>query len=241
MSTHIGAKAGDVAESILLPGDPLRAKYIAENFLKDPVCFNQVRGMLGYTGSYEGKLISVMGTGMGIPSISIYATELMREYNVQTLVRIGTCGSMNKDIHIGDVILAQGACTDSDINHHIFPGTYCPVADFDLLRTACLKAQEAGIRPIVGNVLSSDTFYGEELIDHSALWIKYGVLAVEMEAAALFTIAKKYGRRGGALLTVSDSLVNEEQQMTPKEREQSLNTMIKLALDTVWTFTERRA
>jgi purine-nucleoside phosphorylase len=237
MSTHIGAKPGDIAQSILLPGDPMRAKYIAENFFDNPVCFNNVRNMLGFTGTYLGKRVSVMGTGMGIPSISIYATELMQQYDVQNLVRIGTCGSMKTGIKIRDIILAQGACTDSDINHHIFSGTYCPVADFDLLRTAYLKAQALGIKTWVGNVLSSDMFYNEELGPGNELWIKYGVLGVEMEAAALFTLAKKLNRRAFALLTVSDSLVSDEAQMSPAEREQSLNSMITIALETVCEFS----
>lgn len=237
MSTHIGAEHGDIAKSILLPGDPRRAKYIAENFLSDPVCFNTVRGMLGYTGTYEGKPVSVMGTGMGIPSISIYITELMREYGVENLVRVGTCGSFKADIRIKDIILAQGACTTSDFNHNIFSGTYCPVADFDLLRTAYKKAGEMGLKTWVGNVLSSDMFYNEELGPGDDIWIKYGVLGVEMEAASLFTLAKKHGRRALALLTVSDSLVTEEAEMTPQQREQSLNNMIEIALKTVGEFS----
>lgn len=236
MSTHIGAQQGDIAKGILLPGDPRRAKYIAENFLQDPVCFNNVRGMLGYTGTYGGKRISVMGTGMGIPSISIYITELMREYGVETLIRVGTCGSFKPDIRIKDIILAEGACTTSDINHHIFSGTYCPVADFDLLRTAYQVAGEMGLTTWVGNVLSSDLFYNEELAPGNDIWIKYGVLGVEMEAAALFTLAKKYGCRALALLTVSDSIVTDEEEMTPQQREQSLNNMIEIALKTAGAF-----
>ena len=234
MSTHIGAKPGDIAEGILLPGDPLRAKYIAENFLEDAVCFNKVRGMLGFTGTYKGKKISAMGTGMGIPSISIYVNELMRDYGVKNLIRIGTCGAMQKDIKMEDVVIAQGACTDNDFNRRIFNGTYCPVADFELLRAAYLNCKKLGLSTKIGNVISGDMFYGENS-DRDKMWEKYGVLVGEMEAASLFTYAKKYKARALALLTVSDSQF-EERAMTPKEREQSLTNMITLALDTVWEF-----
>ncbi|MEG0752079.1 MAG: purine-nucleoside phosphorylase [Oscillospiraceae bacterium] len=237
MSTHIGAKLGDVASGILLPGDPLRAKYIAERYFKNPVQFNNVRGILGFTGEYNGKRVSVMGTGMGIPSMAIYATELMGQYGVESAIRIGTCGSMNPDIHIKDIIFAQGACTDSDFNRQVFPGNYCPVADFELLRAAHKKAEELGIKPWVGNVLSSDTFYQEELlVDRNALWIKYGVMAAEMESAPLFTIAKKFGRRALSILTVSDSTVSKEREMTSQERERSLDDMITIALATLCEF-----
>ncbi len=233
MSTHISAQQGAIAKGILLPGDPMRAKYIADHFLQDVVCFNELRGMLGFTGYYNGKPVSVMGTGMGIPSISIYVTELIKSYSVETLVRIGTCGSFRKELHVGDVVLAAGACTDNDCNRHLFPGTYCPTADFGLLRSAYSLAQTRGIQPRVGNVLSTDLFYGEPA--NNEIWIQYGVLAVEMEAAALYTLAKKYGRRALAVLTVSDSLVGEETEMTPQQREQSLDAMISIALDTVST------
>ena len=238
MSTHIGAAEGAIAKGILLPGDPLRAKYIAENFLDEPVLFNNVRGILGYTGAYQGKRVSVMGTGMGMPSISIYATELFKDYGVENAIRIGTCGSMDPNIHIKDVILAQGACTDSMINQTIFGGTYCPVSDFDLLRTAYKKSVALGIKTHVGNVLSSDSFYQEELTCEAAnaLWMKYGVMAAEMESAALLTLAKKYGARALGMLTVSDSIVAKEPEMTALERQQSLNDMIRIALETVSEF-----
>ncbi len=238
MSTHIGAAAGAIAKGILLPGDPLRAKYIAESFLDEPALFNNVRGILGYTGTYKGKRVSVMGTGMGMPSISIYATELFRDYGVENAIRIGTCGSMNPEIHIKDVILAQGACTDNMMNRNIFGGTYCPVSDFDLLRTAYKKSGALGVKVHVGNVLSSDSFYQEELTSEvaNALWIKYGVMAAEMESAALFTLAKKFGVRALGILTVSDSIVAREPEMTAMERQQSLNDMITVALETVSEF-----
>lgn len=237
MSTHISAQAGAIAKSILLPGDPMRAKYIAQTFFQDAVCFNDVRGMLGYTGTYNGKRVSVMGTGMGIPSISVYVTELIKDYGVETLVRVGTCGSFRADIKVKDIILAQGACTDSDFNHHLFPGTYCPVSDFELLRTAYTVANSRGIQTWVGNVLSSDMFYGEELNGGHDIWVKYGVLAVEMEAAALLTLAKKYNRRALAMLTVSDAIESGEAELSPHQREQTLNAMITVALDTVLAFS----
>lgn len=237
MSTHIGAAPGAVAKGILLPGDPLRAKYIAENYFEAPEQFNRIRDMWGYTGTYKGKRVSVMGTGMGVPSVSIYATELMQDYGVKNLIRIGTCGSMSTDIHIKDVIAVEGACTDSDLNHRVFPGTYCPVADFELLRTAVKKARERGVNVAVGRVLTSDNFYQEELLTgRNELWIKYGVLAAEMESAALFTLAKKFDARALALLTVSDSIVLKEPEMTPDERERSLDDMITTALDTLCEF-----
>ncbi len=242
MSTHIGATPGEIAQGILLPGDPMRAKYIAQNFFTDAKQFNNVRGMLGYTGVYEGTKISVMGTGMGIPSISIYVNELMGEYGVKTAIRIGTCGSMNPELHIKDVLFAQGACTDSDFNHLTFNGTYCPTSDFELLRCAVAYAKSMGIKHKVGIVLSSDSFYQEELLaERNALWMKYGVMAAEMESAALMTIAKKYGARALGIMTVSDSIVAKEPEMTAQEREQSLNDMITIALKTACKFTDKEA
>ena len=237
MSTHIGAAPGAIAKGILLPGDPMRAKYIAENYLEAPECFNQVRGMLGFTGTYKGKRVSVMGTGMGVPSISIYVNELMNEYGVKVAMRIGTCGAMNADVHVKDLIAVEGASTDNDFNHHVFPGTYCPIADFDLLRTAVTKAKGRGVSTHVGQVLTSDTFYQEELlVDRNALWVKYGILAAEMETASLYTFAKKYGVRALTLLTVSDSIVGKEPEMTAQEREKSLDDMITTALETLVEF-----
>ena len=235
MSTHIGAAQGDIAKGILLPGDPLRAKYIAENFLENPVCFNQVRGMLGFTGTYKGKRISVMGTGMGIPSISIYTTELMNDYGVEYLCRVGTCGSMQPEIGLEDVVIAEGACTDSDFNHTIFNGTYCPVADFLMLRSAYKLSKELGISVKIGNVLSDDMFYGEDFVVNNPIWAKYGVLAAEMETAALYTYAKKYHKHALSLVTVSDSPFTDR-QLTPEERQKNLVNAITLALNTVAEF-----
>ena len=237
MSTHIGAQPGEISEGILLPGDPLRAKYIAENFLKDPVCFNKVRGMYGFTGTYNGKKVSVMGTGMGIPSISIYANELMRDYGVKYLIRVGTCGALQPEIGLEDLVIAKGACTNSDFNHTVFNGTYCPVADFMLLRTAYLKCAQLGITARVGNVISSDMFYGEEILANNPIWAKYNVLAAEMETAALYTYAKKYKAQALGMVTVSDSPFTER-MLTTEERQNNLNNMIKLALETVAEFVK---
>ncbi len=231
MSLHIEAKQGDIADRILLPGDPLRAKYIAETFLDNPVCYNHIRGILGYTGTYKGKRVSVQGTGMGIPSISIYATELMRDYGVKKLIRVGTCGAMRKDIHLRDVIIAQGATTDSSIVRNIFGGSinYAPLADFDLLRTAYEKALAQQIPVRVGNIVSVDRFYDDE-IDNDKL-TAYGIMAVEMETAGLYVLAAKYGAQALGLFTVSDHLVTKE-ACTPEERQTSFDDMIRIALET---------
>lgn len=231
MSLHIEAKQGDIADRILLPGDPLRAKYIAETFLDNPVCYNHIRGILGYTGTYKDKRVSVQGTGMGIPSISIYATELMRDYGVKKLIRVGTCGAMRKDIHLRDVIIAQGATTDSSIIRNIFGGSinYAPLADFDLLRTAYEKASAQQIPVRVGNIVSVDRFYDDE-IDNDKL-TAYGIMAVEMETAGLYVLAAKYGAQALGLFTVSDHLVTKE-ACTPAERQTSFDDMIRIALET---------
>lgn len=195
MSLHIAARDGEIADRILLPGDPLRAKYIAETFLDDAVCYTDIRNILGYTGTYKGVRLSVQGTGMGIPSISIYATELMRDYGVKKLIRVGTCGAMRKDIKLRDVIIAQGATTDSSIIRNIFGGSinYAPLADFTLLRQAYEQSVKQGIPARVGNIVSVDRFYDDE-IDNNKL-TQYGIMAVEMETAGLYTLAAKYGAR----------------------------------------------
>jgi purine-nucleoside phosphorylase len=214
---------------VLLPGDPLRAKFIADNFLENVTCYNQVRNMLGFTGTYKGKRVSVQGTGMGIPSISIYATELMTQYNVQNLIRIGTCGSIHPDVKIRDVVMAQGACTDSNVNRVRFGGLdYAPIADFGLMLKAKAEAEKLGIKLRVGNILSSDTFYGDDP-ESWKRWSAYGVLAVEMESAALYTIAAKYGRHALCLLTVSDSIVTGE-ATTSEERQLTFKGMMQVAL-----------
>ncbi|WP_034550050.1 purine-nucleoside phosphorylase [Carnobacterium funditum] len=231
MSTHINAKEGEIAETILLPGDPLRAKYIAETFLTDVVQYNTVRNMFGYTGMYKGTRISVQGTGMGLPSMMIYAEELITKYNVQNLMRVGTGGGMKDTIKVRDVVLAQGATTDSSINRHTFHNQvdFAPLANFELLKTAYDIGMEKGLNVKVGNVLSADRFYNEEL-DKKKL-ADYGVLAVEMEAAGLYTLAAKYDRKALTILTISDHLLTGE-ETTSEERETTFNDMMILALET---------
>ncbi|MBF1695892.1 MAG: purine-nucleoside phosphorylase [Selenomonas sp.] len=228
---HIAAAKGEIAERILLPGDPLRAKYIAENFLEGAKEYTNIRNILGYTGTYKGHPISVQGTGMGMPSISIYVNELIREYGCKTLIRIGSCGACHKDIHIRDVLIAQATTTASSMPRNIFGASvnFAPVADFDLLRHAYQAAANKGIAVRVGNVISVDRFYDEE-IDNDKLRT-YGVLAVEMEAAALYTLAAKYGRQALALFTVSDHLLTGE-KCTAEERQTTFNDMIEIALAT---------
>ena len=213
MSLHIAARDGEIADRILLPGDPLRAKYIAETFLDDAVCYTDIRNILGYTGTYKGVRLSVQGTGMGIPSISIYATELMRDYGVKKLIRVGTCGAMRKDIRLRDVIIAQGATTDSSIIRNIFGGS---------INYAPIPAR-------VGNIVSVDRFYDDE-IDNDKL-TQYGIMAVEMETAGLYTLAAKYGAQALGLFTVSDHLLTGE-ACTPEERQTSFDDMIHIALET---------
>lgn len=231
MSVHIEAKEGQIAETVLLPGDPLRAKYIAETFLTDVEQYNRVRNMFGYTGTYKGRRVSVQGTGMGIPSMMIYAEELITGYNVKNLIRVGTAGGMQKDVKVRDVILAQGATTDSAVVMNTFNGQvqFAPIADFELLKTAYDSALEQGMKVKVGNILSADRFYNEEL-DKKKL-ADYGVLATEMEAAGLYTLAAKYNRRALAILTISDHLITGE-ETTSDERETTFNDMMIVALET---------
>ncbi|MEH7107857.1 MULTISPECIES: purine-nucleoside phosphorylase [Bacillaceae] len=232
MSTHIGAKEGDIAESILLPGDPLRAKYIAETFLEGAECYNNVRGMLGFTGTYKGKRVSVQGTGMGHPSISIYVNELIRFYGVKNLVRVGTCGALNKDVKIRDVIIAMTSSTDSQINRLEFSGIdFAPCASWDLLKKTYDAGVEKGLNLRVGNVFSSDVFYRESMDLYKKLG-EHGVLAVEMETNALYTIAARYGVNALGVLTVSDHLLTGE-ETTAEERQTTFNDMIEIALDAV--------
>lgn len=229
MSVHINAKQGEIAEVVLLPGDPLRAKYIAETFLENPVCYNEVRNMFGFTGTYKGKRVSVQGTGMGVPSISIYIHELMAEYNVQKLIRVGTCGAIQKDVKVRDVIIAQSAATDSKMNEIIFKGiNYAPTANFDLLLKAYNEAEAKGLNVKVGSVMTADMFYSEE--NQNEKLARYGVLAVEMETAALYTIAAKFGRQALSILTVSDHIITGE-ITTAEERQTTFNDMIEIALD----------
>lgn len=230
MSIHIGATKGEIAETILLPGDPYRAKFIAETMLDDIVLYNEIRGMYGYTGTYKGKRVSVQGTGMGIPSLSIYVNELITEYDVKNLIRVGTCGSLQEDVKVKDVILAMSASTDSNINKIRFSGRdYAPTASFALLKQAYDIAMERKIDVQVGNIFTSDTFYGDEPDDWK-IWAKFGALAVEMETAGLYTLAAKYGVNALTLLTVSDSLITGE-VTTAQERQETFTSMIEIALE----------
>ena len=225
MSTHIGAEPGRIAPTVLLPGDPLRAKWIAENFLDDARCYTEVRGMLGYTGTWRGQPVSVQGSGMGQPSMAIYANELLREYAVSSIVRVGSCGALTETLAVRDLVIASGACTDSSMNRIAFEGLdYAPVADFTLLRNAAAAAPEAH----VGLIFSSDSFYAArpELVSRM---VEYGVLAVEMEASALYTLAAKHGARALAICTVSDHIVTGE-ETTAQEREQTFGRMVEVAL-----------
>lgn len=234
MSIHIEAPAGAIAEAILLPGDPLRAKFIAETYLEKPQQFNQVRNMFGYTGLYKGQRVSVMGTGMGMPSHSIYVNELLRDYGVKKLIRVGTCGSLREDIKLRDLVLAISACTDSNVNRIRFRGMdYAPSASWSLLSRAHALAEAKGLSARVGPILSSDSFYGEDP-EQWKLWARFGVLAVEMEAAELYTLAAKFGADALAILTISDSLVTGE-TTTSAERQTSFGAMVELALETACT------
>ena len=232
MSTHIAAAPGQIAPHVLMPGDPLRARWIAETYLEDAECYSEVRGMLGYTGTYRGERVSVQGSGMGLPSLSIYAHELFAEYDVQTIVRVGSCGALSKDLRIRDIVLASGACTDSSMNRIRFEGLdYAPVADFGLLRAAydVAVSRALPVQTKVGLIFSSDSFYSPrpELAGRMA---DYGVLAVEMEASALYTLAASFGRRALTACTVSDHILTGE-ETTAQEREQTFGHMVEIALD----------
>lgn len=228
---HIGAQVGEIARTVLMAGDPLRAKFMAESFFENPVQFNKVRGMLGYTGTYNGKRVSVMGHGMGIPSIGIYSYELFNFYDVETIIRIGSAGSYSRDLHVGDLILAMGACTDSNYGSQFeLPGTFAPIADFTLLRRAAEACDLMGIRYKVGNVLSSDVFYNDN--PHTDRWVKMGVLAVEMEASALYLNAARAHKRALTVCTISDHVLSGE-NTTAEEREKTFTDMMKVALSLV--------
>ncbi|MEU4641082.1 purine-nucleoside phosphorylase [Micromonospora sp. NPDC023814] len=233
MSTHIGAKPGEIAERVLMPGDPLRAKWIAETYLEGASCYSTVRGMLGFTGRWNGVEVSVQGSGMGMPSASIYAHELVNEYGVKSMIRVGSCGALTEDLRLRDVIAAIGSSTDSNMNRMRFDGLidYAPVADFGLLRTSVEVAERRGIAMRVGPILAADAFYTDrpDLYDNLA---DYGVLAVEMESAALYTIAARFKARALTLLTVSDHIKTGE-KTTSEEREQTFSQMVEIALDTI--------
>lgn len=229
-TAHNAAIKGDIAETILLPGDPLRAKFIADNYLEDVKCFNSVRNMFGYTGTYKGKKISVMGTGMGMPSMGIYSYELIHFYGVKNLIRVGSCGSYQENVNIHDIILAQGACTNSNFaSQYNLPGVYSAISSFDLLEKAKKIADEKGHKVKVGNILSSDIFYN----DQPEVWKKWadiGVLGVEMEAYALYANAAKAGVNALTILTVSDSLVSQE-EISAEDRQNTFTKMMEIALE----------
>lgn len=228
---HIGAQVGEIAETILLPGDPLRAKYIAENFLTDVKQFNGVRNMFGYTGYYKGKRVSVMGTGMGCPSMGIYSYELIHFYGCKNLIRIGTAGAMQEKVKVRDIVIGMGACTTSNyVRQFQLPGDYSCIASFDLVRKAVEKAEERGMRYHVGNILSSDMFYTPEMPEVGTNWQKMGILAVEMESAALYSNAAYAGVNALCILTISDSLITGE-VTTAEERQNTFTNMMEIALE----------
>ncbi len=229
MSTHIDADPGDVAPRVLLPGDPLRAQWIAENFLEEARCYSSVRGMLGFTGTFADERFSVQGTGMGQPSAAIYVNELIREYDVQQLVRVGSCGAITEALHVRDVVLAISASTDSAMNHIRFEGLdYAATADFSLLRAAYDAAEAASVSAVVASLFSADAFYSDrpELLMRMA---EYGVAAVEMECSALYTLASKYNRQALTICTVSDHVLTGE-EATAQERQETFEEMVGLAL-----------
>lgn len=233
MSIHIGAKVGEIADKILLPGDPLRAKFIAENFLEDAVLFNEIRGMYGYTGTYKGERVSVMGTGMGMPSISIYARELIVDYGVKRLIRVGTAGSLNPDVHVRELVLAQAAATNSNIIRNDWPMYDFPqIASFNLLDKAYHIAKDLGMTTHVGSVLSTDVFYSN-FFEQNVKLGTMGVHAVEMEAAALYYLAAQHGVEALGIMTISDSLVNPDEDTTAEERQTTFTDMMKVGLETL--------
>lgn len=227
---HIGAKAGDIAKTVLMPGDPLRAKFIAENYLDDVVCVNEVRNMLGFTGTYKGKRISVMGSGMGIPSIGIYSYELFNFYDVENIIRIGSAGGIAEDVKLRDIVIAMGASTNSRFaEQYKLPGTFAPIADFGLLRKAVETAEKLGIKTVVGNVLSSDTFYDDNS-EANSLWRKMNILCVEMEAAALYMNAARAGKKALCILTISDHVFTGE-ALSAQDRQNTFRDMMEVALE----------
>lgn len=229
---HIAAQPGEFAETVLMPGDPLRAKFIAENFLENAQCITQVRNMFGYTGTYKGKRVSVMGSGMGVPSISIYATELYKDYGVEKIIRIGSCGAVRDDIKIRDIIVGMAASTDSNVNRQRFHNVdFAACADFSLLKSVVDTAEKLGKQVHVGNIFTADLFYTPQP-EMFATMEKYGILAVEMEAAGLYGVAAEYGKKALTVLTVSDHIKTGE-QTTAAERETTFKDMMELTLESV--------
>ena len=226
---HIEAKEGEIAERVLMAGDPLRVKFMAERYLDNPVQFNGVRGMLGYTGTWKGKRVSLMGHGMGMPSIGIYSYELFNFYGVKTIIRVGSAGAYHNDLHLGDLVLAMGACTDSNYAaQYQLPGTFAPIADFDLLRKASDCCEAKGLHYKVGNIVSSDVFYGD--VPQTDKWVKMGVLAVEMEAAALYMNAARCGAKALTICTISDHVLRGE-ATSSEERRTAFTSMVEVALE----------
>ena len=229
---HIGAREGEIADKVIMAGDPLRAKFMAENFLENPVQYNCVRGMLGFTGTYKGKRVSVQGHGMGIPSIGIYTYELYNFYGVKRIIRTGSAGAFNPDLKLGDIVVGIGACTDSNYGaQYGLPGVFAPTADFAMARAAVEKAEAMGVQYKVGNILSSDVFYGDDAESWKA-WQKMGVLAVEMEAAALYMNAARSGNEALCICTISDSLVTGE-ACSAEQRQTSFTNMMEIAFDII--------
>ena len=227
---HISAKKEDIAKTVLMPGDPLRSEFIAKTFLKNPVLVNDVRGVHGYTGEYNGKKVTVMASGMGQPSIGIYSYELYNFYDVNAIIRVGTCGSFHPDLHARDIIVAMGACTNGNYAmQYKLPGTFAPIADFDLVRRAVEECEKAGVNYKVGNIFSSDTFYDDA--NSGMDWAKMGVLGVEMESAALYCNAARAGKKALCICTVSDSFIYPEENTTAEERQNSFTAMMKIALN----------
>lgn len=229
---HNEAKMGDIAKTVLMPGDPLRAKFIAETYLEDVVCFNKVRNMLGFTGTYKGKRISVMGHGMGIPSIGIYSYELFHFYDVDNIIRIGSAGGIAESVKLRDIIIGMGASTNSNYaDQYKLPGTFAPIADYSLLKKAVEAADKLNIKTVVGNILSSDTFYSDDA-EANAQWRKMNILAVEMEAAALYMNAARTGKKALCILTVSDHVFTGE-ALSAEDRQLTFRDMMEIALETV--------
>lgn len=226
---HISAKPGDFAKTVLMPGDPLRSEFIAKTYLENAVLVNDVRGVHGYTGTYKGKRVSVMASGMGQPSIGIYSYELYHFYDVENIIRVGSCGSFSPDLHARDIIIAMGACTNGNYaSQYNLPGTFCPIADFDLVKRAAALCDAAGVNYRVGNILSSDMFYDDA--NSGMQWAKMGVLGVEMESAALYCNAARAGKKALCICTVSDSFVYPEENTTAEERQTSFTQMMEIAL-----------
>ncbi len=233
MSLHIAAKQGEIAEGVLMPGDPKRAAFIADNFLTDVICYTDIRGMLGFTGSYKGKRVSVQGSGMGMPSLSIYANELINDYGCRRIMRIGTCGCYSAKLTLGSILFALGATTDSGMNKDRFGNiSFAPVPDFKLLRKGVENAERLGFEYSVGNIFTSDKFYDDRAEEKTKLLVSYGILACEMETAELYTLGARYGIETLSLLSVSDNILTGE-KVEPKERESVFTKMMKVALETI--------